>query len=749
MAILLAALLPASVALAAAPGAGGASPAPSETILIAQIVVLILTGRLLGEVMQRIGQPAVMGPLIAGILLGPTALGSLWPGAQHALFPSAPAQTGMLNAVSQIGVLLLLLLAGMETDLSLIRRVRRAAFSVSLTGIFVPFACGFALGQFIPDAMLPNPDQRLIASLFLGTALSISSVKIVAMVVREMNFVRRNVGQVILASAIIDDTIGWMIIAITFGLAAQATFEWTSLAESVLGTVAFIALSLTVGRRLVARVIRWTNDSLVSEAPVLSAVLVIMGLMALATDAIGVHTVLGAFVAGILVGSSPILTRRIDDQFRGVTTALFMPVFFGVAGLKADLTILADPMLLGLTAGLVLIASIGKFTGAFIGGWMGGLDRREALALATGMNARGSTEVIVASIGLSMGVLTQELFTMIVTMAILTTLAMPPTLRWALRRLPMGREESERLEREAFEAKGFVPNVERVLLAVDETPPGRLAARLAGMLAGLRGVPVTVVGLTETAPAADATEADARQTDSPDTGHEAVILASVEATQERTTKPDEPSPEVEVLTRPSDMPAEDIIESEATKGYDLLMVGTEEETRPVADLPARLSELANRFDGPLAVVSARGTHQDRPVDGRLDILVAVSGTEVSRRAAEVALALGRAGDAPVTVLYVGLTAVRASRRNHRQARRDAEAALDEISGIAERYGRSVRTIARTDLSAEDAVMEQARRGGHTLVVMGVSRQGNEVLSFGAVAGALLEHADRSLLFVAT
>nr|WP_246513032.1 cation:proton antiporter [Azospirillum picis] len=732
-----------------AAAAGGSSTGPSETVLIGQIIVLILSGRLLGEGMQRIGQPAVMGPLIAGILLGPTFFGALWPDAQHALFPSGREQAGMLNAVSEIGILLLLLLAGMETDLSLIRKVGRAAFTVSLTGIFVPFACGFALGQLMPASMLPDPEQRLIASLFLGTALSISSVKIVAMVVREMNFVRRNVGQVILASAIIDDTVGWIIIAITFGLAARGSFEWGSLAWSVFGTLGFIGISLTAGRRLMARLIRWTNDSLVSEAPVLSAVLVVMGLMALATDAIGVHTVLGAFVAGILVGSSPILTRRIDEQLRGITTALFMPVFFGVAGLKADLTILADPMPLALTAGLVLIASLGKFAGAFAGGWMGGLGRREALALATGMNARGSTEVIVATIGLSMGVLTQELFTMIVTMAVLTTLAMPPTLRWALRRLPMSREETERLEREAFEERGFVPNVERVLLAVDETPPGRLAARLAGMLAGLRGLPVTVVSVGNGNGAADAADGDAAPGPAAGGDHETVVRASVEATQARTATPDEPPPEVEVLTRAPEMPVEDMIESEAAKGYDLLMVGMEEADRPAADLPPRLSELANRFDGPLAVVSARGSHRARPVEAPLDILVAVSGTEVSRRAAEVALALGRAADCPVTVLYVGSTAVRPSRRNRRQARRDAEAALDEISGIAERYDRTVRAIARTDLAAEDAVLDQADRGGHSLVVMGVSRQGQETLSFGAVAAALLETADRSLLFVAT
>ena len=164
---------------------------PSEAIFIAQIVLLLLVGRLLGEVMQRLGQPAVMGQLIAGVVLGPSVLGMVWPEAQQAIFAGGREQKAMIEAVSDLGILMLLLLTGMETDLRLVKRARRAAVSVSAAGIVVPFVCGFVLGQFLPEAMLPRPDQRLIASLFLGTALSIASVKIVAMVVRQMNLLHR------------------------------------------------------------------------------------------------------------------------------------------------------------------------------------------------------------------------------------------------------------------------------------------------------------------------------------------------------------------------------------------------------------------------------------------------------------------------------------------------------------------------------------------------------------------------------
>jgi Kef-type K+ transport system membrane component KefB len=158
----------------------------------------------------------------------------------------------MIDAVSQLGILMLLLLTGMETDLRLVKKARRAAISTSAAGIIVPFACGFALGELLPATMLPKPDQRIITSLFLGTALSIASVKIVAMVVREMGFMRRNVGITLIASAIIDDTIGWVIVAIISGLAVHGQVDALGLGESVLGTAIFLAVSFTLGRRLLA-----------------------------------------------------------------------------------------------------------------------------------------------------------------------------------------------------------------------------------------------------------------------------------------------------------------------------------------------------------------------------------------------------------------------------------------------------------------------------------------------------------------
>jgi Kef-type K+ transport system membrane component KefB/nucleotide-binding universal stress UspA family protein len=734
----------APMALAAEPAfaAGEAPKGPSELLFVAQIVLLILVGRLLGEVMLRFRQPAVMGQLIAGLLLGPSLLGAVFPDWQHTLFPAAKEQKAMLDGIAQFGILLLLLLTGMETDLKLVKQTGRASVFASLAGIVVPFACGVALGEMLPDSILPDPGKRLITSLFLGTALSIASVKIVATVIREMNFTRRTVGQVILASAIIDDTVGWIITAIIFSLALQGQVDAFSVAKSVLGTLIFMGLSFTIGRRVVFSIIRWVNDTFVSDFAVITAILLIMGAMAMITDLIGVHTVLGAFVAGILIGESPILTRHIDEQLRGLIIAFFMPVFFATAGLSADLTILKDPALLALTAGLIVIASLGKFGGAFLGGKLAGLTQRESLALGCGMNARGSTEVIVATIGLSMGALNPNLFTMIVTMAVITTTAMPPTLRWALARLPMRKEEKQRIEREDMEAKGFVPKLERLLLAVDESANGKFATRIGGIIAGSHTMPTTVMHINTTNKAGKAA-AVAEKEKAKEAGETVKIVA--ERTELAKKSEEKTQTKLDVTTMVEQAPKSEAVAEEAKKGYDLMIIGLDKTVARRNEFHDDVTSLAAGFEGPIAVADARDLHSEEPLQGKLSILVPVNGTEMSRRAAEVAIAMARASKAPLTALYVVAHGSNAKKRS----RQYEEAILKDIVELADTYQLDIRTAVRADVAPEEAILKEAARRKHNVVVMGVGRRPGEKLFFGDTAAALLEKSQHSLLFVAT
>ncbi len=756
----------------AAAGNGSTGSGKAEAILILAVLSLLIVGRLLGEIMHRLGQPALMGQLLAGIVLGPSLFGWVWPAAHHFIFPDTPLQKGMLDGLSQVGILMLLLLTGMETDLKLVRKSGFAAIVIALSGIALPFFCGYLLGQFLPASMLPPGASRLVPSLFLGTALSISSIKIVAMVVREMNFMRRNLGQVIVATAIMEDTVGWVIIAITFGIAgAQGDgsggngVNWLDVGKTVAGIALFLLFCFTTGRWLVFSAIRWVNDNFRSEFPVITAILVIMGLMALVTHLLGVRTVLGAFMAGVLIGESPILTGHIQQQLRGMITAFFMPVFFGMSGLAADLTILKDPKIAALTVGLVVVASVGKFSGAFLGAMLGRLRWREGIALGCAMNARGSTEVIVASIGLSMGALTQNLYTMIVTMAVLTTMAMPPMLRAALAGLPMNDDEKKRVEREQLDEKGFVPNLERLLLAVDTSPVGLLGARLAGLLAGAHGMPVTLLKLEndlrqDNERAAQKAEPvpDARQRNA--IGAQSVqesaaeqradpvaraVKTGAKASAEKMFQDDaEPDPDkVHLTTRVPQDRLSDVVRDESRKGYDLLFIGLEHARDADGNIVPEISEVAEGFEGPMMLLTQP---PDAPVPNltrHSRILLPVNGSHASRRAAEICFALARASGARVDALYVTQGDGAAARTLRRE-----ESVLKDVAELAQRYDVELATRISQRGAAAPAILAEAGRG-QAMIVMGVSARPGEQLFFGNTAVSVLKESRQSVLLVSS
>jgi Kef-type K+ transport system membrane component KefB/nucleotide-binding universal stress UspA family protein len=726
--------------------AGGHEAAGTgEVILLAQIVLLLLIGRGLGELMQRFGQPAVIGQLLAGLILGPSLFGWVWPAAHDLIFPRNADQKNLLTGLSDIGVLLLLLLTGMETDLKLVRRVGPPAIAITITGVAVPFACGFALGQFLPETILSDPSHRLIASLFLGTALSISSIKIVAMVVREMNFMRRNLGQIIVASAIMEDTVGWVIISLTLGIAGAGGLNLGSLATSVIGTVAFLIISYTAGRRLVFWLIRMVNDTFVSEYAVVTAILIVMCVMALITQAIGVNTVLGAFVAGILVGESPILSQHIEDQLRGFITAFMMPIFFGMSGLSADLTVLKDPQLAFLTFALVVIASAGKFTGAFSGGLLSGLSRRESLAVGCGMNARGSTEVIVATIGLGMGALTQNLYTMIVTMAVLTTMAMPPMLRWALGRLPLDAKERARLEKEELDESGFVSQFDRLLTAVDESPNGKFASRLAGFIAGQRGKPITVLHVADVGTRGEE-ETDAAKKELAKLAKDSAKKGSRAAKDEMG---DERPDKTAVSTRGEEEKPHIAVAEEAEKGYDFLFVGIENTLTPQGIFSADVERLIAGFNGPFALIFA-GADEPSPKEKHLKILVPVNGTEASRRGAEIAMALSSAKESTITALHVDERSVKggAGPEQARVGRKTKRALLEDMTALAKRYGyRDIEKILRPKAKPDTAILEVADSSGANLIVMGASRRVGDTLYLGQTVEGILRRWKHGLVLV--
>ncbi|MEO6848295.1 MAG: cation:proton antiporter [Chthoniobacterales bacterium] len=737
------------------------------TIFFTQIALLVLVGRLFGEVMQRIQQPAVIGQLLAGILLGPSIFGAIWPSAQHFIFPAVSADRQMLTAVAELGVLMLLLLTGMETDLALVKRVRRTAVFTSAAGILIPFACGYALGEMLPDSILPDPARRMLTSLFLATALSISSVKIVAAVLREVDYLRRSLGQVILASAILDDTIGWILLAFISGLAAHGKIVVTPLLLSVCGTALFLLFCFTIGRQWVARIIRWSNDNFTGEMPVISVILLLMLGLALLTDGIGVHTVLGAFMAGIMIGQSPILTKHIDEQLRGLIVALFMPVFFGVAGLSIDLKVLVDPHLLELTLLLILIASIGKLGGCYLGGRLSGLNHPESLAVGLGMNARGSTEVILATIGLSIGVLNQSLFTIIVLMAVVTTLIMPPLLRWTLSRVPIREEEKQRLDTEAAEEKDFLSKIERILVGLDGSQTDRFAAHVVGWLIGARQISTTVVDLTGTKKSDDGKEYLALSALVVETAQK-VIKAELKQKTRAAAKVETDHPLdaaaaaadtetvsvrelVSVITPSADKIATedaiaDTLLAESKNGYGMLFLGMCLSAASSRHKEA-IQKILQDFPGIVAILFEPKNYKPTANVTLTNILVPTTGADYSRLGAEVAMAIAKGSKASITALHVSVSPDNALFRRPSDLLRAGRSLIADIRALGLREG--VHVIAKTlrGNAKASAILQQVRADKHQLIVLGTKSKSEEELHFGSSATILIENATCPVLVV--
>jgi len=555
-------------------------------------------------------------------------------------------------------------------------------------------------------------------------------------VVRDLGFLRRTVGQVILAAAVLDDTIGWIVVSVTFGLALHGAIDLAAVARSVLGAALFLALSFTVGRRLVFNLLRWSNDTLASEMANITTIVVITGLLALLTNVLGVHFVLGAFIAGLLIGQSPMLTRQLGAQLRGLIIGLFMPVFFTLVGLMVDVGALAQPAFLWLTLVLIVLASVGKFLGAFIGGRFGGMTPAESFAVGCGMNARGSTEVIVATIGLQVGALNPQLFTAIVAMAVVTTMAMPPMLRWAFSRVPLTEAERARLEREDFEARAFLPAIDRLLVAVDASPSGRFASQLAGWLAATRRTPITVMQL----------EAPGAGTRGPPPQQQASEVVKAAAAAGATQ-----GGPVAVTTR-SETAADthSAIATEAQKGYGLLLIGCEPAASAETFAPEITRTVAD-FPGAFGIAIARGAHR-RPPAGPLHMLVTVSGTRASRQGAEVAITLAQAARGSVTALHVGAARWRAPHWRLRFGeafvpRGYADAVVREIIEMGEHYGVEVRGEIRSSGTLRNAVLRELAHAPYDLLVMGLSPRAGEPLFLGELAAEMLLRAQTSLLFI--
>ncbi|MBI4822490.1 MAG: cation:proton antiporter [Deltaproteobacteria bacterium] len=711
-------------------------------LLLVQICVLLGVARVLGEVMRALRQPPVVGELLAGVLLGPTTFGLAFPELQAAIFPAVQSQADLLAVVAWLGVLSLLVVTGLETDIRLIVQKGGTALLISAGGIIVPFATGLALGWMLPEGLLTSPERRSVFALFMAVAMSISAVPVIAKVLFDLKLVRRDIGQLTLAAAMTDDTIGWILLSVVAGLASRGSVELSGVAVSVGAAVVFLALALTVGGPIVAGVLTIVDRLGTGVAGQFSVVLVLAFGAAAFTQEMGIEAVLGAFVVGILVGQAKRFKAEVSHTLELVTAGFLAPIFFASAGLKVDLVRLLDPEIMVVGSIVLFIACLGKMVGCYLGAWAGGLSHWERLALGSGMNARGAMEIIVATVGLGLGVLTAEMYSVIVMVAIVTSLMAPPLLRWTLSHIEMSEEETQRLERESLAATSFARSIRRVLIVARDEEQAELISGLMTHLKSAQPVELTAIYANlDQGPMAwwSIFGADSRRA-------RREFRQALGGVRRAVARIDGAPFEMKVATGQN---AADEVLREAARGYDLVAMGVTASAGSDEFLfGSVLDRVVQEAPCPVLVLKAAVEPHREPVRR---ILVPTAGAEHNRPAVEAASLLAQGARAKVTLLHVltntgDVLAGEAMAPN--RSREIAEDMIEQQATIVRKLGADVAERIVEAGSPETAILEIAQRESFDLVILGASARSVRSRAYlGPRAEALLRSAPCAVAIV--
>lgn len=437
-----------------------------------QLLVLVSVAHAFGWAMRRIGLPSVIGQLLAGLVLGPSIFGEIWPTGFDWFLPTSDGeiQSAALLAVAWIGIALLLVVTGFETDLALIRKLGRPAALVTAGSLLVPLAAGIGVGYLLPDAFVGDPTDRITFALFVALSLSVSSLAVVAKILSEMGLMRRDFGQITVAAGMANDVVGWMLLGVFTGLAAASATEGEGggaldIVFTVVGMLVFVILAMTVGQHVVDWALRKVRSHGSNVSGALTIAIVCTLLFGVITQWLGVEAVLGAFVAGMVLHRSRFQQPEVFHRIEGLTLAFFAPVFFATAGLRLDLTTLNSGEALFWALVVIVAAIFFKFVGAYAGARQARLSHRAGLALGAGLNARGALEIVVGTVALTLGVFNTTSFTVIVLLPVVTSVFASVALRWIVRDFAGSEAEIARLEREDTLSRNLVVKNSRLLIS--------------------------------------------------------------------------------------------------------------------------------------------------------------------------------------------------------------------------------------------------------------------------------------------
>jgi Kef-type K+ transport system membrane component KefB len=407
-----------------------------------QICLIILAARLAGHAARRLGQPRAVGEIVAGLMLGPSLFGALAPETFRWLFRSVDAAP--LTLISQIGLILLMFQVGLEFDFSHLgeRRNRRAVVLITAAGIVFPFALGLGFGWLSAPVLAPGV-PLLAYCLIVGIALSITAVPILGRIMIEFGLTRHRLGVIAIAAAAASDAAGWVLLALVAAV-ASSRFSWAATGVQVGLLLAYLLASWFILRPLLRRLLRRFPHGPEALPPdLLAALLVVVFASAMLTSQLGIFAIFGGFMTGVLLHDRHDLVSAWKHQVENLLVVFFLPIFFTYTGLRTDIGSLATGELWAWCGALIGLAVLGKFGGCYAAARWAGLTAAEARSIAIMMNTRALMELIVVNLGYDLGLIARPVFTMLVLMAVVSTLMTAPGLRWWLpaagHRIPEGR----------------------------------------------------------------------------------------------------------------------------------------------------------------------------------------------------------------------------------------------------------------------------------------------------------------------
>lgn len=682
-------------------------------LFLIEIAILLTAAVVSGEVLARMGQPAVIGQLLAGIILGPSVLGAIFPQAYSQIFPIEHTQQYLIDIISWLGVIFLLMLTGTETDIALIKKQSKVAIATAMGATILPLAAGFLVSYLLPEDMLVLPNQRLVLGAFLGTVFSVSSVTVIAKILLEMKLLRRNIGQAILASALVQDLSGCVLLALVAAIAGSGGGP-LSLIKMPIGIALFALIGATIGRRVVLDLFRWVQDRSHVDYAAISLVVILLMLSAAITQFIGVNVILGAFAVGVLLAQSPLVGEKVLHPLEAVTMGIFAPVFFAAAGLHVNLTLLRDPKLLGIAIAVTLIACLAKILGGYAGGIAVKMGRWESLSVAFGTNARGAMGLIVGILGFSLGILTVNLFTVIVLMSLVSTAIAPFLLRYSLPKITATSDEIERLEREEKQSKSFVKRIHRLLLPVKQGSRKHLSSRLVAALGQQHAIEATAMTVYSESGDSEEFVSKTLATSSKE-GNVTLVNRSLQSNQ----------PAVEIL-------------KEAKLNYDLIVLESTRAPSHSSVFSPIIDEVAKSSPCPLLIVRESAEKPDWNIK---KILVPTTGRWQTGKAAELAVLLAKNFDATVTSLFV----IEQKNISYKSLLEDldennvvAKNIVEQVTAIANAFEVEADSIVKVADNPTEEILRVVKEQNIDLVVLGARVRPSARLFLGNTVRVLVE-----------